>query len=278
MCYSLSSRLWKDYKLAERGGASPAELEDLYRIWLEQYEAEQADKEANPDKYKDRIEHYHVSGFEHPKLMALTNDPKNFISEMEWGFVPFWVKDQQSAVKMRNQCLNARSETIFEKPAFRESIKHRRCVIPIDSYFEYHHIGRSKYPFRVINKDGRPLLLAGIWDECEAWYDESSGEILKTFSIVTTEGNEMLSKVHNNPKQIGSRMPLVLSQESALTWLRGDKKDLENIMHPLEEGILEAYPVPPLIGKAGVGDRHEAHQFYDYLDIELQMLLSDINE
>lgn len=89
---------------------------------------------------------YHVSGFVHPELPAITDELPTEIVELKWGLIPFWVKDEVSAIKISNQTLNARGETIFEKPSFRDSAKNKRCLIIVDGFFEYQHRGGKTHP------------------------------------------------------------------------------------------------------------------------------------
>lgn len=263
MCYALSHRLYKNYKTAERRGASQEELDKLYSEFLEQYFLEQEEAEDNEMRY------YHVSGFQHPALHVICNDGQQIVQEMEWGLIPHWTKSDEDAKKFQNMTLNARSETIFEKPSFRAAARHRRCLLIVDSFFEYHHYKGKKYPFRIKLRDGHDIILAGLWDE---WVNKETGEIKRTFSIVTCVGNELLTKIHNNPKLKGPRMPVILTKEKAITWLKPindefDRKDVQAVMAPYPADELEAYAVPQLVGAAGVGDSPEAFEPFEYAEL-----------
>jgi putative SOS response-associated peptidase YedK len=184
-----------------------------------------------------------------------------------WGMVPYWTRTAGDAAKIALQTLNARGETIFEKPAFRESAKYRRCLIYLDAWYEHHHSGKNTYPFRIGMKDGSPLPIAGLWDE---WADKETGEIHYTASIVTTAGNRLLSLIHNNSKaEMGPRMPVILHPEKQNDWLirfhgEEDKKMLSSLIRPLEDGLLEAWSVGRLRGKDAVGNRPEVLEKVSY--------------
>jgi putative SOS response-associated peptidase YedK len=203
-----------------------------------------------------RFPYFHVSGYAHPKLLVFTDDKPYEPQMMTWGFIPYWAKSAEDAKKLYNQTLNARGETIFEKPAFRASAKSRRCLIYLDAFYEHHHANKRTYPFRIFSSDSTPLAVAGLWDE---WVDKETGEVLRTVTIVTTTGNALMSRIHNNPKaEMGPRMPVILPRGRQNDWLipcknDEDKKRLRALIKPYE-GELKAYPVAQLIGKNAVGN------------------------
>ena len=269
MCYSLSHRYLKEYRFALQWGASRDDLAELYRKYLDQYTREWEEQEENSPE--DKV--YHVSGFEHSPVDVVCHDEEGFVQKMEWGLIPSHTKDEKEALIRKNQTLNARGETIFEKPSFRNSADDKRCVVMVDSFFEYHHVKSKKFPFRIKRKDGKPMCLGGLWDE---WTDENSGEVKRTFSIVTTEGNELLAKIHNNPKMTGPRMPLIMSEEAAVQWLlpvesAEDKKRIQKLIKPYADDVLEAYAVHQLGGKNGVGNSPKAHEAADYIELKLDL-------
>ena len=131
-------------------------------------------------------------------------------ANLRWGLIPFWAKDP----KIGLQCINARAETISEKPAFREAFQKRRCLVPADSFWEWETIGKQKIPWQFARPDGEVFCMAGLW---EAW-NRPEG-ILETFTIVTTSPNELVRSVHD-------RMPVVLSQDEGEVWLEAGRQDL----------------------------------------------------
>ena len=175
-------------------------------------------------------------------------------------------------MKFYNKTLNARSETIFEKPSFRNSAKDNRCVIMVDGFYEHHHHNGKTYPFYIKKKNGKPFLLAGLWSN---WRSKDGTTNLDTFTIVTTQGNPLLARIHNNPKLSGPRMPVILPEELASEWLgmevlsEQDKIHLiEDCCRPYDSSLMEAHTVGPLRGKNRTGNVPETAEehVYDGLD------------
>jgi putative SOS response-associated peptidase YedK len=252
MCYDKGYKARKDYNYAKRYSHDPAEIEH-YREQLE------------------RITPYHyVSGFSHPLAPVITDECPGDIQAFQWGLIPFWSKDTASAVKLSNQTLNARGETIFEKPAFRASAKFRRCLIVcVDGFFEHHHIAKKKIPFFIRLKNDEPMTLAGLWDR---WEDRTSGVVRYTYSVVTTSANPLMEKIHNNPNAEGPRMPVILPRELERDWLRQindpiDKEAVNGLIQPYPLEEIEAWPVKQLKGKEGVGNNEAAKERIEYPEL-----------
>jgi putative SOS response-associated peptidase YedK len=163
---------------------------------------------------------YHASGFSSPLLPIITNQNPDTIQFFHWGFIPVWVKDEKRAHTIRVKTLNARSETIFDKPSFRNSILKKRCLVIVDGFYEWRHVEGKKYPYYITLLRGGIFSLAGIWD---TWTNKENGEMKNTFSIITTRANALLEKIHNTKK----RMPVIIQQEREREWL---KKDLTGII------------------------------------------------
>ena len=124
-------------------------------------------------------------------------------ANLRWGLIPSWGKDPKIGV----QCINARAETISEKPSFREAFQKRRCLVPADGFWEWETIGKKKIPWKFSRPDGDEFCMAGLW---ESWMDE--GKPLETFTIITTSTNGLVSPVHD-------RMPVILTPEAGDEWL-----------------------------------------------------------
>lgn len=212
---------------------------------------------------------HHRQGHSHPKMLIYTNESPKYPMVSQWGLIPFWSKSLTDAKKFWNNTLNARGETIFEKLSFRESAKHKRCLIYLDGFYEHHHYKGKTYPFLIFRKDHEPMIMAGLWSE---YTDKETGEILNTFSIVTTSGNELLSKIHNNPKLKEPRMPVIIPDELANEWLMDyndelDRKRIEELMQCYPKEELEAYTVDRLRGKEYMGNREEITHKFDYKEL-----------
>ena len=213
---------------------------------------------------------HHVSGFSHPELLIYTNDSPSFPKIATWGLVPNWVKDEDQLKKFWNNTLNARGETIFEKPSFREAAKNNRCIIYIDGFYEHHHFNKKTYPFFIQRKDQKPIALAGLYNE---WVNPETNGRMNTFSIVTTVGNSMLAKIHNNPKIKGPRMPLILPIELEDNWLHPiqdavDKKKIQELIQSYPQEELKAHTVRKLRGQEYIGNVEDISAEFIYEELE----------
>lgn len=208
---------------------------------------------------------FHTTGFEHPKLPVITNENPEAFTLIQWGLIPFWTKDEQQAKELHNKTINARGESIFEKPAFRKAAADRRCIIMVDGFFEHHHKQKQLFPYYISLKDSNPISLAGIWEE---WENPDNGKKLNTLSIVTTKANPLMAEIHNHPKLKEARMPLILPEELESEWLMNidDKTSEERVkalIQPFDQDLMQAWPVKPIRGKknksqnADIIERHE---------------------
>ena len=190
-----------------------------------------ADFKAKPKKrIKRNKPGHHLKGFAHPQLLVIATDKPDEIQEMEWGLVPFWVKSAEDAIVSAKKTLNARAETAFQLPSFRAAILKRRCIIPVNGFYEWRHFDEKTYPYFIFPKEESYFCLAGLWEE---WTDKETGEIKRTCSIITTSPNPLMSEIHNTKE----RMPLILDLAAAKRWISADLKKLEI------EAIMKPYPV-----------------------------------
>jgi putative SOS response-associated peptidase YedK len=195
--------------------------------------------------------YFHVSGFVHPHLPLITNAESDQIQLCEWGLIPRWTKSCESARDIRKMTLNARRETIYEKPSFRDAIRKRRALLPVNGFVEWRHEGALKIPHYVRAVDRSLLTLGCVWED---WTDPESGEVHTTFSIVTTDANELMSYVHN-AKQ---RMPVIIPRDDRQVWLMAeDREQIEPCMRPLEDGVLEAFQVTREVSSIKVNTTEE---------------------
>ena len=150
---------------------------------------------------------------------------------MKWGLIPSWSKDSSGAARM----INARSETASTKPAFRDALKSRRCLIPADGFYEWMRTGKTKQPFCFEVNDGQLFAFAGIWD---GWKNPE-GQWLKTCSILTTIPNAVTSPVHD-------RMPVILDPDSYDLWLDPGTTNVaavSELLKPFDARLMRCYPV-----------------------------------
>ena len=152
-----------------------------------------------------------------------------------WGLIPHW----SDSPKTGNRMFNARSETLDRNPAFRYAFSKRRCLIPADAYYEWKRVGKLRQPYAFARPDGRPIALAGLW---AGWKDEDTGEVIRSFTIITTSANEMMAPIHD-------RMPVMLPEDAWERWLDPGRlegealAELKGLLVPSEEDWLELFPV-----------------------------------
>ncbi|MEZ5428358.1 MAG: SOS response-associated peptidase [Pyrinomonadaceae bacterium] len=158
-------------------------------------------------------------------------------ARLKWGLIPHWSKDDSFASKL----VNARAETLAEKPSFREAYRKRRCLIPADGYYEWKATDHGKQPFYFHLKDRDLFGFAGLWEE---WLDRDSGEVVETCAIITTEANRLVRPVH-------ARMPVIIGPGDYEKWLdAGGKTDPAELDRMLSSEIneeLESYAVSPSV-------------------------------
>ena len=187
--------------------------------------------------YQDILdEQYHVNAFNFPKYPIITQSDE--VQVFNWGLIPFWTKNEKSADEIKRMTLNARADTIFEKPSFREPIMKRRCIVPSTGYFEWRHEGTKKIPYFIYLKDEPIFSMAGIYDR---WLDKETGEERDTFSIITTDTNPLTDYIHNTKH----RMPAILSKEDEERWLDTSlsRTEIEALLKPYEVDKMDAYVI-----------------------------------
>ena len=179
---------------------------------------------------------------------------------MNWGLIPSWIKDRESALKFRVNTVNARSETIFEKPAFRKAASERHCLVLADGFFEFREIDGKKFPYYIRVTGGQPFAFAGLY---EFWTNPETGEMQPGFSIITTVANPLMAIIHNRKM----RMPVILHDSAERNWLKPGK-EFSDLLVPFPEGLMEAWPVSRLIsGRGGLKNVPEVLERVDYPEI-----------
>lgn len=160
--------------------------------------------------------------------------PRRALGTFRWGLVPSWARDPS----VGNRMINARAEGVARKPAYRNAMARRRCLIPADAFYEWQKRPTGgKLPHAVRRRDGQPMALAGLW---EVWRDKDRPDAppLRTCAIVTTEANELMAPIHD-------RMPVVIERADWERWLDPgtDLSEVEGLLRPAATGVLEAFPV-----------------------------------
>lgn len=162
---------------------------------------------------------------------VVADDTPGALQQFRWGLVPFWAKD----LKIGSRMINARSETLLEKAAFRQAAIKRHCWVLADSFYEWKNGNGQKTPFRIFMKKDPVMVMAGIW---EKWHGEKEEEIVHTFSIITCPPNEEMAPIHD-------RMPVILeTKDNQQQWLEErDPEMIKQLMQTPRNGLLEMYPI-----------------------------------
>jgi putative SOS response-associated peptidase YedK len=169
-------------------------------------------------------------------MPVVPNDGQRMLDTFRWGLIPGWAKDASIA----NKLINARCETVAEKPSFRSALKRKRCLVLVDGYYEWKQDTKPKTPFFFHRKDRKPLALAGLWEE---WTSPETGEVVRTCCLITTGPNGLVAPIHD-------RMPVILSKEGQEQWLRPEPQEavaLMPLLVPYAEDALDMYEVARVV-------------------------------
>jgi putative SOS response-associated peptidase YedK len=184
-------------------------------------------------------------------LPLITNNEPEKLNFFKWGLVPFWSKDPKIGFKL----INARSESIEEKPAFKTAFAKRRCLIPANGFYEWKREGKNKLPYRIFLKNDEIFAMAGIW---ETWKD-SEDKTINSFSILTSTPNSLMKNIHN-------RMPVILNKYDEQAWLHeNDEKYLKSLLQPFDALKMDAYRISekvnsPINNTSNIIEKYEAEQ------------------
>jgi putative SOS response-associated peptidase YedK len=174
-------------------------------------------------------------------MPIISNKDLNHFNLYRWGLVPNWAKD----LKIGSTMINARIETIKEKSTYTESFQNKRCLVPIDSFYEWQKIGSQRIPYRISTKDQKICSLAGLWD---IWINEK-GEEIGSYTIITIPANEFMKPLHD-------RMPAILDEPSTKLWLSDElsPEDHLELLKPYESSKMQSYTVGPRVNKVSEND------------------------
>ncbi len=159
-----------------------------------------------------------------------------WLERLRWGLIPYRCQDPAGGRKP----INAKCETVRDLPTFHDAYRRRRCIVPVDGFFEWKAIKgrRTKQPYAIAMKDGAPFALAGIW---ENWKAPASGEWIRTFAIITTDANELVATIHD-------RMPVILARDDHARWL-GEEPDPRDLMRAFPAGLMRMWPISTRVNK-----------------------------
>ena len=169
-------------------------------------------------------------------FVVVQRDERRAITAYRWGLIPHWA----DAAKVGSRMFNARAETLTSSPAFRDALRRKRCLVPVDGFYEWKREGTRRQPFLIARADGRPLALAGLWS---GWRDPAADRVIRTFTIVTSGANAQIRDLHD-------RMPVVIPEDAWSTWLDPqleDPAELNGLLRPNEDLDLEIVAVSRLV-------------------------------
>lgn len=202
--------------------------------------ARMLEKELDLDESPQLEARYNIAPTQAAPIVTDTAPRKLTIAR--WGLLPFWAKDPKLAAKM----INARSETLLEKPAFKEALEKRRCLVPCDGFYEWRRHGRQHTPMFIELPSHGVLTMAGLWS---SWRSPEGLDVL-TFTICTTRANEFMAPLHD-------RMPVFLDREARARWLSGPTKDTEallELLKPWHGAPMTAIEVSPRVNSVELDD------------------------
>jgi len=168
-------------------------------------------------------------------VAVVPNDGKNQLDFFVWGLIPSWAKDPSIGSRM----INARAETLQEKPSFRNAFRRRRCLVLADGFYEWRQDGGRKTPMYIHLVSGKPFAFAGLW---ESWNAPDASNVLSC-TIITTQPNDLMASIHN-------RMPVILPETAYPLWLEAGEQDVRRfveLLKPFPSEQMQAYPVSPLV-------------------------------
>lgn len=177
---------------------------------------------------------YNIAPTQQAPVVRTTPEGGRAVHMLRWGLVPSWAEDS----KIGNTMINARGETLAAKPAFRTAFKRRRCIVPASGFYEWKKCegSKAKQPYYITASDEGPLMLGGLW---ESW-TSPEGEIVRTFTIITTTPNAMMAEIHD-------RMPVVLGASAIDRWLDPSVEDVSALVRPYPVELMLAKPVSTLV-------------------------------
>jgi putative SOS response-associated peptidase YedK len=179
--------------------------------------------------------HYNIAPTDEA-IVVVERDDRRALKAYRWGLIPHWAPDARIAART----FNARAESIASMPAFRESFRQKRCLVPVDAFYEWKRQDGVRQPYRIFRADGRPLALAGLW---AGWKNPDTGEVRRTFTIVTTTPNAVVAELHN-------RMPVIVPEDAWGRWLDprpSEPGELRALLEPSDEVALEIAPASRLV-------------------------------
>ena len=210
------------------------------------------------EKYRPSY-YYHAYSYPELPAVARLSSGDNQLGLFRWGLIPSWTRSEDEASKIRSMTLNARSESIDEKPAFSGPFARRRCLVPVRGFFEWRHEAGKKIPYYIYHPSLPVISLGAVFDR----WSTTGGDDVYSFSIITTKANRLMSEIHNSKK----RMPVIINPNEEDDWLYlgTPASRLKELMKSYPDNILEAHTISPMIGNSRINrNSSEIIKPYDY--------------
>lgn len=237
MCYNVEQVKIKIEKMINRGYISQDDFDKMPDNWV-------------------------LKGFTYPTVKVITNVKPFLAKDLQWGLIPHWANNS-NAYNIRSATLNAKSETLLDKPSFNKLIGKKHCLIPVSGFYEWQSLNKSKYPHYIYMKNMEPFMLAGLWD---SWMDSDTMKEHKTFTILTCEANTLMKKIHNTKQ----RMPVIINEKDEKHWLEANTfKELTALCKPYNDSKMTAHSIDKKIITDKVNyniPRVNKHVFYPELN------------
>jgi putative SOS response-associated peptidase YedK len=166
-----------------------------------------------------------INAFSLPNCPVICAEHPNIIQLRKWGLIPFWTKDEAYAKEIRAKTFNAKAETITSKPSYRHLIERNKCLVLTNGFYEWQARGKGKQPYFINVRDTEAFAMAGLYD---SWTNKDTGEVLNTFTIITTAANPLMEMIHNVKK----RMPVILHENDEVSWLDPEIPLMKNLWLP----------------------------------------------
>ena len=188
------------------------------------------------------IARYNIAPTQLAPVARLSASGSRELRMLRWGLVPSWARDATRAARL----INARSETVAEKPSYRDAYRARRCLVPADGFYEWRRSGRSRLPIHFQREGGLPFAFAGLW---ERWSSPEDGSDLETFTVLTTAANDLVGQVHD-------RMPVILTEGALDRWMdpSASERELAGLLRPYPSSKMERWEVSIRVNAVGNDD------------------------
>jgi putative SOS response-associated peptidase YedK len=174
--------------------------------------------------------------------VVMSSNSSRILDGLKWGLIPHWVRDLSKTKPL----INARAESLSEKPSFKQALARRRCIIPADGFYEWKGLSKARVPMYIKPTGEGPFSFAGLWEQ----WTSPDGEVLRTCAIITVAPNKLMSEIHN-------RMPAILNEDSEELWLTESERDvakLSNLLQSYPEEKMAAYEVSPRVNSPAIDD------------------------